>query len=71
LRLQTPSGASVKTFGVDTTLFEVAQAIEADGGVAVSSFTMTYPKKVFEGSLDFGKTLKEAGLVPSAVLIVK
>jgi len=37
----------------------------------VQSFTLTYPKKVFEGSVDFGKTLKEAGCVPSAVLIVK
>jgi len=35
------------------------------------SFTTTYPKKVYSGALDFGKTLKEAGLVPSAVLIVK
>jgi len=71
LRLQAPHGTFQKTFPVDTTLFEVGQAIEAEGGAPVESFTMTYPKKTFSGSVDFGKTLKEAGLVPSAVLIVK
>lgn len=71
LRLQTASGNLMKTFPVETTLFEVAQAIEGDIGGSVESFTSTYPKKVFQGSLDFAKTLKEAGLVPSAVLIVK
>lgn len=71
LRLQLPTGTVQKTFPVDTTLFEVGQAIEADGGQPVESFTMTYPKKTFSGSVDMGKTLKEAGLVPSAVLIVK
>jgi maltooligosyltrehalose synthase len=72
LRLQTASGVVMKTFPVDTTLFEVAQALEGEnGGVQVESFMMTYPKKTFSGSVDFGKTLKEAGLVPSAVLIVK
>jgi hypothetical protein len=72
LRLQTAGGVVMKTFPVETTLFEVAQALEGDnGGVPVESFTMTYPKKTFSGSVDFGKTLKEAGLVPSAVLIVK
>jgi len=71
LRLQAPHGTFQKTFPVDTTLFEVGQAIEAEGGAPVESFTMTYPKKTFSGSVDFGKTLKEAGLIPSAVLIVK
>jgi hypothetical protein len=71
LRLQTSAGVVMKTFPVETTLFEVAQALESDPGVPVESFTMTYPKKTFSGSVDFGKTLKEAGLVPSAVLIVK
>lgn len=72
LRLQTAGGVLMKTFPVDTTLFEVAQVLEGDnGGVPVESFTMTYPKKTFSGSVDFGKTLKEAGLIPSAVLIVK
>jgi hypothetical protein len=71
LRLQLPSGTVQKTFGVETTLFEVAQALQADGAPEVESFTMTFPRKTFSGSVDFGKTLKEAGLVPSAVLIVK
>jgi len=70
LRLQTSSGNVMKTFPAETTLFEVAEALKAENGGAVESFTLTYPKKVFKGSLDFGKTLKEAGLVPSAVLIV-
>jgi hypothetical protein len=74
LRLQTAGGVVMKTFPVETTLFEVAQAVQAEnlnGGMEVESFMMTYPKKTFSGSVDFGKTLKEAGLVPSAVLIVK
>jgi hypothetical protein len=71
LRLQLASGTVQKSFGVETTLFEVAQALQADGSPEVQSFTMTFPRKTFSGSLDFGKTLKEAGLVPSAVLIVK
>ncbi len=71
LRLQTPNGNVQKIFPADTTLFEVAQVLQQETGTAVESFTMTFPRKVFEGSLDFGKTLKEAGLVPSAVLIVK
>lgn len=61
----------MKTFGVETTLFEVAEALKGEGVNEVNSFTMTFPTKIFSGSLDFGKTLKEAGLVPSAVLIVK
>ncbi|KAL8382958.1 hypothetical protein RB595_006633 [Gaeumannomyces hyphopodioides] len=73
LRLQLPSGGSVqKTFPAETTLFEVAQALQADDGVPlVESFTLTFPRKVFEGGMDFSKTLREAGLVPSAVLIAK
>ncbi|KAF7946386.1 hypothetical protein EAE96_009384 [Botrytis aclada] len=70
LRLQTATGVMTKTYPVDTTLFEISQQLEAELG-PVTSFTMTYPKKTFEGPVDFGKTLKEAGLIPSAVLIVK
>ncbi|KAI1113022.1 ubiquitin-related domain-containing protein [Nemania sp. NC0429] len=70
LRLQTPSGNVMKTLPAETTLFEVAQMLEAENGVAVSKFIQNFPRKVFEGNLDFGKTLKEAGLVPSAALIV-
>jgi hypothetical protein len=71
LRLQTSGGNVQKTFPADTTLFELAQSLEGENGGPVESFTMTFPRKVFQGHLDFGKTLKEAGLVPSAVLIVK
>lgn len=71
LRLQTNNGTVMKTFPVETTLFEVGIALEAENGGPVQSFTMTFPTKVFSGSVDFGKTLKEAGLAPSAVLIVK
>ncbi len=70
LRFQLPSGNAQKTFEADATLFEVAQAIETEHGITVTKFEMTFPRKVFEGSTDFSKTLREAGLVPSAVLRV-
>lgn len=69
LALQTSSGRVTKTFPVDTTLFEVAHALSEDGH-QVDSFTTNFPKKTYDQS-DFGLTLKEAGLVPSAALIVK
>ncbi len=71
LRLQTPSGTIQKSFSVDATLNEVAAAISSEKGVDVDSFTQNYPKKVFQRDADFGQTLKQAGLVPSAALIVK
>jgi septal ring factor EnvC (AmiA/AmiB activator) len=70
LRLQTPSGTIMKSFPVETTLFEVAHAIAQENGTEVTSFTQNFPRKVFDSS-DFGQTLKEAGMVPSAALIVK
>jgi len=66
LALQTPTGRVIKTFPVDTTLFEVAHALEQE----VNSFTTNFPKKTYDQT-DFGMTLKEAGLVPSAALILK
>lgn len=69
LRLQTAKGNLLKTYPADTTLFEVAQQLESEIGV-VTSFTTTFPKKTYQSGVDFGQTLKEAGLVPSAVLIV-
>lgn len=69
LAFQTPTGRVIKTFPVDTTLFEVAHAL-GEQGIQVSSFTMNFPKKTFD-TTDFGMSLKEAGLVPSAALIVK
>ncbi|KAF2840742.1 putative UBX domain protein [Patellaria atrata CBS 101060] len=70
LRLQTPSGTVMKNFPVETTLFEVAHALNSESGLEVQSFTQNFPKKVFD-STDFGMTLKEAGMVPSAALIVR
>ncbi|KAI1454511.1 ubiquitin-related domain-containing protein [Annulohypoxylon moriforme] len=71
LRLQTSGGNVMKTFPADTTLFEVAQSLESENGLTVTKFIQNFPRKVFEGNLDLGKTLKEAGLVPSAALIVQ
>ena len=72
LRLQTAGGTVTKTFPAETTLLEVAMSVQAEnGGAEVRSLTMTFPKKTWEGDVDFGLTLKEAGLMPSAVLIVK
>lgn len=70
LRLQTAGGNVMKIFPADTTLFEVAHSLAQESSIEVSSFTQNFPKKVFDTS-DFGQTLKEAGLVPSAALIVK
>lgn len=70
LRLQTPTGNVMKTFPVDTTLFEVAAALSQESGAEVESFTQNFPKKVF-GQEFFGESLKDLKLVPSASLIVK
>lgn len=70
LRLQTASGNVMKTFPAETTLFEVAHALAEESGVQATSFTQNFPKKVWDEG-DFGMTLKEAGLAPSAALIVK
>ncbi|CCU74418.1 UBX domain-containing protein [Blumeria hordei DH14] len=70
LRLVTAGGTLTKTFPAETTLFEVGQQIELEVGGPITSFTTTYPKKTLTGNIDFGMTLKEAGLLPSAVLIV-
>lgn len=70
LRLQTKNGNLVKAYPSETTLFEVAQQIEAEVGAPVTKFSTTFPKKVFEAGVDFGQTLAEAGLAPSAVLVV-
>jgi UBX domain-containing protein 1/4 len=70
LRLQTPNGTVQKNFPVETTLFEVAHALAAENGTQASTFTQNFPRKTFDNT-DFGMTLKEAGLVPSAALIVR
>jgi len=68
LRIQTKSGNLIKTYPSETTLMEVAQAVAEETGVAVNSFSITFPRKTFD-SVDFGQTLAEAGLAPSAVII--
>lgn len=70
LRLQTANGTVQKNFPVDTTLFEVAQAVEQEKGVQVTQLQQNFPKKIYDQA-DFGMTLKEAGLVPSAALMTK
>jgi len=71
LKLQTSQGVLTKTLPADTTLFEVAQMIEQEQGIAVTSFSINFPRKTFTGGVDFSKTLKEAGFVPSAAVNVK
>ncbi|KAJ9156641.1 DNA-binding protein [Pleurostoma richardsiae] len=71
LRLQTSKGNIQKTFPADTTLFEIAQELEAEHGLKVSSLTLTFPRKVYQPGVDFGISLREAGLVPSGILIVQ
>ncbi|KAL8720351.1 MAG: hypothetical protein Q9225_002779 [Loekoesia sp. 1 TL-2023] len=70
LRLQTGAGNLQKSFPVTTTLFEVAAAVTQETGTEVQSFTQNFPKKTFD-AVDFGASLKELGLVPSASLIVR
>lgn len=70
LRLQTSNGNIQKSFPAETTLFEVATVLSQETGIEVQSFTQNFPKKVFD-AIDFGATLKELGLVPSASLIVR
>jgi len=70
LRLQMAETSFTKSFPAETTLFEVAFAIKEEANFEPTSFTTNFPKKVFDNS-DFGMTLKEAGMVPSAALIVR
>ncbi|KIW53666.1 hypothetical protein PV05_09214 [Exophiala xenobiotica] len=69
LRLQTTAGNIMKTFPVETTLFEVAAAVGEETGRDVESFTQNFPRKVFSQEY-FGESLKDLKLVPSASLIV-
>ncbi len=71
LRLQMTSGTVQKSFPVDTTLQEVAAVLLSEGADDIQTFTQNFPKKIFRRETDFDQTLKEAGLVPSAALIVK
>lgn len=70
LRLQTANGNILKTYPIETTLFEVAAELNNESGMEVESFTQNFPRKVFDHEF-FGETLKDLKLVPSASLIVK
>jgi len=70
LRLQLPTGMTTKTFPAETTLLEVAHQVGREAGLEITSFTSNFPKNIYDGQ-DLGMTLKEAGLVPSAVLQAK
>lgn len=70
LRLQTANGTVQKNFPAETTLFEVAHMLEQENGIQATAFQSNFPRKTYDKS-DFGMTLKEAGLVPSAALIVR
>jgi hypothetical protein len=71
LRLNTPKGMLTKTFPAETTLFQVAQFVgEEQGGWEPTEFQLTFPKKSFT-AVDMGLTVKEAGWLPSAAVIVK
>jgi len=62
-----------KTFPADTSLFEVATNLAEEIGTDISTFTTTFPpRKAYnlQDALDSSKTLKEAGLTPSAALLV-
>lgn len=69
LRLQTPTGTIQKTIPADSLLGELASSLGQEIGKDVISFTSNYPRKTFSGA-DFGQTLRELGLVPSAALTV-
>jgi hypothetical protein len=69
LRLSHPGGNITVTLPAETTFFEVAHRVAEESGLQVTKFTQNFPKKSWTTE-DFGVTLKEAGLVPSAALIV-
>lgn len=70
LRIQTSMGTVQKSVAADMTLFEVAHTVAEEKGVEVESLATTFPKKTWEKT-DFGQTVREAGWVPSAVIVVK
>ena len=70
LKLMIQGKAVMKRYGPETTLFEVVEDLKNDGTAAsVSSFQFKLANKSFD-SVDFGQTLTEAGLAPSAILNV-
>eukprot|EP00128_Syssomonas_multiformis_P016343 Colp12_sorted_trinity150504_noHs@14441 len=67
----TNGSALVETFPVTATLQDVVAQVAAkrSDGQGPFSLMTTFPRKVY-GPSDYGKTLKDLGLVPSAVLIL-
>ncbi|KAK9478945.1 hypothetical protein V1514DRAFT_351801 [Lipomyces japonicus] len=61
---------TIKTFPVETTLFEVAHAVQAVSGISPSHavFVTTFPTKRYS-SEDLGLSLKESGLINTAVML--
>ncbi|KAJ2903242.1 UBX domain protein [Zalerion maritima] len=71
LKLMVGGKPVMKRFGPETTLFEVVEDLKKDGTVEnVDKFVFKLANKSFD-SLDFGQTLAEAGLAPSAILAVE
>jgi hypothetical protein len=70
LKLRMRTGVVVKLFPANTTLSEIAAVIKRENGFSVERFETMLPKKVYNAALDFGRTLKEIGMIPSATLIV-
>ncbi|KAH7890970.1 ubiquitin-related domain-containing protein [Phlebopus sp. FC_14] len=73
LQIRMASGGApyTTTLPSDATLREVAEFVAAQTlsvNADTVSFTQQFPRKMFSSS-DFGKTLRELGLTPSAVLI--
>ena len=70
LKLMVQGRPVMKRYGPETTLFEVVEDLKKDGTVEnVTSFNFKLAGKKFD-YLDFGQTLSEAGLAPSAILDV-
>jgi len=69
LRLRVHGESIQKIFSIDTTLSEVATAVYEEKKISVEGFIQAFPKKVWQ-RVDFSLSLKEAGLVPSASLIL-
>ncbi|KAK9353406.1 hypothetical protein V1523DRAFT_410984 [Lipomyces doorenjongii] len=60
----------VKTFSLDTTLFEVAHSVQDHSGIPPTSaaFVTTFPTKRF-GPEDMGMTVKEVGFINTAIML--
>ncbi|KAI9801355.1 MAG: hypothetical protein M1825_003334 [Sarcosagium campestre] len=71
LRLQTPSGTVQRSFPVSTTLGELAHIVQQETGFDPETFVQNFPKKLYNRDVDFAKTIKDVGWVPSGAVIVR